>query len=225
MSGAVSVEICVPTGDEVKAFWAYDLAQLMAHTTSLRPDIKVRLTMCSGSLVMKQREILVDSALETDATHVLFLDTDMRFPKDALLRLLAHEVPLVCVNYTSRQAPFVPVAFQEVGNWNKRSWPTPEKTGLEPVGACGFGVMLVTTDALRRIKKPRFMVDFDEESNGWIGEDVYFCDQLGRAGIAVLVDNDLTKEVVHIGQFGFSPEHGVQFGVAHGFLPGHGKAG
>src|SRR6266540_2817614 len=110
------VVIAVPTGDEVKAFWAYDLARMMAHTASVRSDIALRILMCSGSLIMKQREILLDSALETDATHVLFLDTDMRFPKDALLRLLAHEVPLVCVNYTSRQAPFVPVAFQEVGN-------------------------------------------------------------------------------------------------------------
>lgn len=217
MSGP-SIVIAVPTGDDVKAFWAYDLARMMAHTASVREDIAMRLLMCGGSLIMKQREMLIDSALETDATHVLFLDTDMRFPKDALMRLLAHDQAVVCVNYTARSAPFVPVAFAEAGNWEARSWPTPDKTGLERVAACGFGVMLLQTKALRKINKPRFMIGFNKETNGWIGEDVYFCLQLAKAGIPTLIDNDLTKEVAHIGRFEFCPEHAVQWGLANDLI-------
>jgi len=213
-----SVVIAVPTGDEVKAFWAYDLARMMSHTASIRSDIALRISMCSGSLIMKQREMLLDSALETNATHVLFLDTDMRFPKDALVRLLARDVPVVCVNYTARSAPFLPVAFAEAGNWDKRVWPTPEKTGLEQASACGFGVMLVTRAAIKAVNKPRFMIGYNKESNGFIGEDVYFCLQLAKAGIATLIDNDLTKEVAHIGRFEFCPEHAIQFGIDNGLI-------
>src|SRR5260370_38965848 len=102
MSGE-KVAICVPAGDDVKTFWAHDLARMMTYTVAMRSDMGLQTLFCTGSLIVKQRNTLLKEVLKDGAaTHILFLDSDMRFPKDTLLRLLAYEAPAVCVNYTTR---------------------------------------------------------------------------------------------------------------------------
>ena len=44
-------------------------------------------------------------ALAVDATHILWLDSDMRFPADTLGRLLARNRDIVGANYCARRFP------------------------------------------------------------------------------------------------------------------------
>lgn len=214
MSGIVGkprkVAVCMAAGDEVKTFFAYDLARLMTYTGSTGiADLQI--LIATGSLVMKQRESLADAVLEDGtATHILWLDTDMRFPKDALERLLKHEVPMVCASYTERNPPFRPVAFKSHEDWNERVWPEPESTGLLPIAGCGFGVMLIETDVLRKMPKPRFAVGYNRATGGFLGEDIFFCIEAAKAGVQLMLDQDLTKEVYHIGRFEFGADHALR---------------
>lgn len=205
----LKVAVCMPAGDEVKTFFAYDLARLMTYSGTLGIDLQI-LIAC-GSLVMKQRESLADAVLEDGtATHILWLDTDMRFPKDALERLLKHNVPMVCASYTERNAPFRPVAFKSHEDWNERVWPEPEATGLVPIAGCGLGVTLVETAVLRKMPKPRFAVGFNRATGGFLGEDIFFFIEAAKAGFTLMLDQDLTKEVYHIGRFEFGADHAIR---------------
>lgn len=209
MSGeSPRVALCVPAGDHVATFWAYDWARNMATTAYRRPDIKQYPIMCTGSLVMKQRQTLVNTVLETtDATHIWFTDSDMRMPRDTLLRLLGHEAPVVCASYTERNAPFRPVAFNDLRNFEDRAYVTNESHGLKQIAAVGFGCILIETEVFRKMKKPHFMVGYNPEQGTFVGEDIYWCIQLQQMGIPLMLDLDLTQEVGHIGRFEFTADH------------------
>jgi hypothetical protein len=205
------IAVAMPASDEVKTFFAYDLARLMAFTASNRPDIELAIIIATGSLVMKQRQTLAANVLKDGTfTHILWLDTDLRFPKDTLIRLLAHDVPVVCASYTERNAPFKPVAFTNPEDWRERAWPTPDSTGLRRIVAAGFGCVLTETAVFEKMPKPWFHVGWNREAETFMGEDIYFFLQLNGLGIPLWLDQDLTKEIAHIGRFEFTPEHALR---------------
>lgn len=118
------------------------------------------------------------------ATHVLFIDDDMVVPPDGLLRLLAHNEPLVGGLYFGRQPPHLPVAYRYVddGQWIPV---TNYARGLQVVDAIGFGFMLVAREVLEKMERPWF--EFSDK----MGEDMYFCEQAKKLGYQVLLDGDV----------------------------------
>lgn len=117
-------------------------------------------------------------------THVLFIDDDMIVPPDGLLRLLAHNEPLVGGLYFGRNPPHLPVAYRfvEDGQWIPV---TKYVAGLQEVDAIGFGFMLVTREVLEKMERPWF--EFSDK----MGEDMYFCEQAKKLGYKVLLDGDV----------------------------------
>ncbi len=211
MVSAARVAVCVPAGDDVKTFWAYDYAGMMVHTQKERPDIALQRLIATGSLIPRQRETLARAALESgQATHLLWLDTDLRFPKDTLLRMLARDVDVVAAGYTERSAPFRSTVFSNPRNYDERYYVTPNDTGLRQVHACGFGCVLIRAEVFRRIPEPWFLVGYVPHSGSHVGEDIYFWKQCAAAQIPVWLDQDLTKEVAHIGRFEFGYEHALR---------------
>jgi len=212
------VAICIPATDHVATYFAYDLARMMSWTAINCPDtIEMKIIIATGSLIPRQRETLIDTVLKVpEITHILFLDSDMRFPKNLLPRLLTHDVDAVCASYTERSQPFRPVAFATSKDYGQRVWTRPEDTGTVRIAACGFGVMLLQTEMIRKMAKPRFMVGYnpataDRPEGGHMGEDVYFCMKMEAMGVPLLLDHDVTKEVAHIGRFDFMTAHALQY--------------
>lgn len=206
----INVAMCVAAGDQVQTFWAHDWARMMAWTASTRPDVGLTQLFCTGSLIPKQRNTLLRAVIEDGGfTHAFWVDTDMRYPKDTLLRLLAYEAPAVCVNYTRRNAPYLPVAM-DTSKDMEPLYTTAESTGLEQVGACGFGVVLLRLADLKDLKEPYFMVGFNRDTKMYLGEDVYFCIKLSEIGLPLMVDHDLSKECAHIGKLELTCEHALR---------------
>lgn len=207
----VAVAIAIPAMDTVKTMFMYDIARMMVHTAVNAPDIKLNLLVARGSLVMKQRQSLAETILEKspDTTHILWLDSDMRFPKNTLLRLLAHNVEVVLGGYTERNPPFKPAVFVDSTDFTKRAWPTPEATGLLQVVAAGFGCVLTQVDVFQQMSRPYFHIGWNPHSGVFLGEDIYFFLQLAKLGIPAWLDQDLTKEIAHTGDFEYLPEHAL----------------
>lgn len=202
----VKVAICIPAGDEVKTFFAYDLARMMVFTETF--GIQMQLLIANGSLVMKQRQTLANAVLKDGtATHILWLDSDLRFPKDLIVRLLSHDVECVCGSYTERAAPYRPLAFTNALNWNERVFVGPEDHGLKKIIACGFGCVLMRIEVLHKMEKPYFMVGYNRDLEAFIGEDIYFFLNMNGLGIPLNLDQDLTRELAHIGRFEYTTEH------------------
>src|SRR6185369_13955139 len=59
----------------------------------------------NGTVVDFSRNVTCKMALEHDATHVCFVDTDMTFPADTINRLLALKQPVVGVASRKKKLP------------------------------------------------------------------------------------------------------------------------
>lgn len=201
METPIHVAICVPARDMVSAGFAFDLASMAAFT-----EANITLLTSLGTLIVNQRTTLAKDAIASGATHVLFVDSDMRFPKDALTRLLAHDQDIVACNYPTRKFPIEPVAFSD-DQTAERVYTNQNSTGLESVAAIGMGLMLIKTSVFEKMGMPYFMIGFSPKNQEYTGEDIFFCRKARAAGIPVLLDHDLSKEVKHTGSIDFQHEH------------------
>jgi hypothetical protein len=208
---SMRVLVASPVQDSVKALFAYDLAQLTAQTLIARPDIAVQVVFDRGSVVPMQRAALVKKALEVDATHILWLDSDMRFPPDALARLLAHKKPIVGVNYVTRIQPCVPITAVEQPGISEltRLFTAEGDEGLVAAAWAGMGVMLTEVGVFRKLPEPWFNFWWNEARKSFTGEDVFFCHHARHAGYEILIDQSLSQQITHIGEMEFEHAHAI----------------
>ena len=203
------IAICVPTRGMNYSGFTYDLGQLIGYSTMTLVNegvADIGLVFGDNSYIHRNRNDLAQHVVEKGYTHALFLDDDMKFPKDTLLRLLKHRLPIVGVNYPTRRIPFTPTAIKRSGLNGEE----PERLGftdepLEEVDALGFGVVLIEASVFTSMPWPWFE-SYREEDN-WIGEDFDFCRKAKSVGYRVMVDQELSREVAHIGTFEFGMNH------------------
>lgn len=205
------VAICVPTKGRNPWGFTHDLAQLMCCTGVAMVSsgiMDIALLFSQGTYIADNREDLTLAALEGNPTHLLWLDDDMRFPQDLLIRLLKRNKPVVGVNYATRKTPCVPVAIKRMYERDDKPISRLQPgSGLEEVEAIGFGAVLIRADVFKAICRPWFENYRDSETGGHVGEDVDFCIKARAKGFEILVDHDLSEEIKHVGEFEFSLAH------------------
>jgi hypothetical protein len=219
----VKVAICIPCHDQMASYFAYDLAAMISWTTRhfcVPGGIDdISLHMVAATYVHTARQELLAEAMKAGATYILFLDADMRFPKDTLVRLMAHKKSMVGTNYARRGVPANYVAIKhsvkmdEDGNRvdGELLRTLPESTGLEEAEAIGFGCVLIHHTVFRAMaavhqpmeKGPFWFFEYHPEIHTHVGEDVYFCRLARSVGTTIYVDHDLR----HIGSFEFALDH------------------
>ena len=205
------IGILVPTRDFVNSGFAFDLARLVGYTIGTTEN-RVVIYTSSGTLLSAQRQDLARDAVKAGCTHTFWLDSDMRFPKDALIRLLERDENIVCANYAKRRFPTEPIAVkknvpgQDAEKIN-RVYTEEDSTGLVEVDYCGMGVMLIKAEVYNKMEYPWFAIPWVPAAEDYIGEDVWFCRRAAENGFKTLIDQDLSKEVHHIGTFEYKHEH------------------
>jgi len=185
--------------------FAYDLARAMSFHTATTDD-RVLLYTSHGTLIASQRMELARQALEEKADYLLWLDSDMRFPKETIGHLILRDKPIVAANYATRRMPVKPVAMMDNNGEIGRVYTAPDSEGLQPVDYIGMGVMMVKREVFEKVEAPWFAIPYSTIGNHYIGEDVFFCRKAREAGYEVLVDHDLSHQVKHIGTFEYSHE-------------------
>jgi len=184
-----------PTRDSVPAAFAVDVAQLYAYTRERGPWADVTVGFVASTYIHVGREWFLEAAIKQGATHVLWLDTDMTFPRELAVLLALHDRPIVACNYTVRQPSGLFTASRD----DARVPTGAASTGLDAVAYCGMGAMLMRTDVVAGLGRPWFRHGLNE-LGGDVGEDVMFCRGLTAAGHVIYIDHDLSKQVGHIGQ-------------------------
>lgn len=192
----ISVKIGVPARDMVHTAFMHSVAMLVA--VSAAAGIEVNLSTSAGTLICDQRINLAKAMLKEGQDYLLMLDSDMRFPSDTLLRLLARQEAIVTCNYSTRRVPAEPVAFRSCKTLEKL-YTDEESTGIEECAANGLGIALIHRSVFEETAKPWFYIPYIPDVEGFWGEDVWFCNQARKAGFPIFVDHDLSKEVKHIG--------------------------
>jgi hypothetical protein len=188
-----------PTLATVPASFAIDLAQLYAYTQRWNVGGECALRFVQSTYVHVGRNAVLKAAQQFDATHLLWLDTDMTFPDDTAMRLAARHRRIVACNCVMRD-PRVLCTAQRQG---QRIQTAPDSTGLEAVDSVGLAVMLMQMDFVAGLPQPWFR--HGTEAGTDIGEDLMFCRALKAAGHEIYVDHDLSQKVGHIGQYTYRP--------------------
>ena len=176
---------------------------------SIESGLQVRRAQTSGALIANNRNALADKAIEHGADYLLYIDSDMTFDPDSLVRLVKLNQNIVSGLAVSRLAPFNPVAkvLDEDGFKYKIRKDLDKGLFFDDIDMVGCAFMLINTDVLRKLKKPYFaMPPYGE---GVMGEDVYFCRQAKEAGYKLCIDTSLI--IGHIGNHQFTIYDHLEF--------------
>jgi len=192
------VYIGVPTAEFARPAVFYDYLEFLQV-----PSNTMRRAFHTNSAA-HNRNLIIDDALAHDCTHILFIDDDMAFAPNSLMKLLAHDKHVVSGLYFNKAYPHPPVIFNLDDNFRlQRHLLQDGETGLIEVSACGFGFMLVNTNIFDFIKTP--YVRHGELQEDKRNEDMSFCLRLGEEGISIFCD--LSVVVGHIGMATFWPSY------------------
>lgn len=195
-----SVSILVPTRDTVYSHFSYSLGNLIKTTTQM--GINVHIFFDASTILINQRERLIEQAIEAKSEWVLWLDSDMMFPSTTLLRLLSHNQDIVGCNYMKRSHPFKSVTFMNTNDWE--SWvPLQPQDELLTVEATGMGCLLMRTSVFQKMRKPYFEYTYQSSTRDWLGEDFTLFKKLNELGYQLKIDMNLSNEIYHIGTYAY----------------------
>jgi uncharacterized membrane protein len=198
-----SVMIAVPAMEMVNAEFAQHLA--MAAANMVANGIKINCAFNIGSVITIARRNLVDIFLKSDFTHMFWVDSDMKFPIDAPMRLLARDKPIVGANYRRRRFPNPTFTGMSGTNGAFKEFQTTDNSpAMELIDVLPHGLVMCKREVYEKIPQPHYLQEYVKEINLEIGEDIYFCQQAQKAGYEVWCDQELSREVSHIGIFHFN---------------------
>lgn len=154
-------------------------------------SIKMRAT---GGGVSHNLNILIDKAIEHGCSHLFIVEDDSYFAPDSLMRLLAHDKPVVTGLCRSRQAPFLPYIYSGIDEkgWLKWYQLKGSDQGLIKCAATGMGGILINMEVFKSLERPYFRNYFIGEQE--YGQDIIFGKSLIEAGIDVYCDLDVIIE-------------------------------
>lgn len=184
------VAICFPSSDVVHADFALSLAGLCAAA----PPIPVVTINPKSSIVAVARNNGVARAQDVGADAILFLDSDMVFPADVLVRLMARRKAIVGAIYTKRLPP-----YEILGNTLVPDAKADE-AGLVEMQRLPTGCLLIAMKVFDYLKRPYFRFGVNEENGAILGEDYAFCDMVRAAGFHIWADLNVSRDIGHLGQ-------------------------
>lgn len=194
------VSILVPTRDLVHTSFSFCITQLVK--TSIENGLDIYVFYDSSTILLNQRNKLIQQALDIGSDYVLWLDSDMMFPSTTLLRLLNHNQNIVGCNYLKRTNPQTTVAYKKLNDWD--SWiPMRPQDNLIEVEGVGMGCILMNTLIFQKLKKPYFKFTYDKKENLWHGEDFQLLERLRKHNVKTFIDTVLSMEIKHLGVSAF----------------------
>lgn len=198
-----SVMILVPAMEMVNAEFAQHLA--MACANLVANGIKINCAFNIGSVITIARRNLTDIFMKSDFDYAWWIDSDMKFPIDAPIKLLKRGVPLVGCNYRRRRFPNPGFTGMQGQPGNFKELVTDDNSpAMEEVDVLPHGCVMVHRSVYEKIPQPHYLQEYVNELNLEIGEDIYFCRKAKENGIPVWCDHELSKEIAHIGIFHFN---------------------
>lgn len=204
------VAIAIPSyGDSVSVQTLNGVS--MTFGQFMKHGIQAALLTSNDSILHKNRNILVDMFLETDADYLIFIDSDMGFAPESILRLIASAKMM--------EADIIGAAGLQKTE-NKRFccellYPLQmhNATNLIKVSGIGTAFLLISRKVLEHLAYPAvkfktspgsdklyaqiFENEIDEEGNFW-SEDYAFCRKARKAGFDLWLDPSI--ELSHVGK-------------------------
>jgi hypothetical protein len=162
----VKVHIATPAySGQVTAGYALSLADTCVLFKENNMEY-VHAISSSGSLLVLERNFLIQKFLETDATHIMCIDADIQWNPQTVINFVNADLPIIAALYPEKQSGnFMHRRYlDENGNMLK----TP--SGLLKMAGIPAGFMLIKREVLEKIRQdlPQY------EYTGWIDEKTSF---------------------------------------------------
>ncbi len=149
-----------------------------------------------GVYVHDARNKIVKKFLESTASHLMFVDSDIQFPSDGINKLMKLDKDIAGGIYFRRQVPHLPTINRIKGKALEIPTDFPWNKPFQ-VDVLATGFMLIKRKVLEEIKPPYFY--FRNFHDKPIGEDVYFCLKARERGIEIWCDP--TIPLGHVGEY------------------------
>ena len=195
------IALCIPSSDTWKAQTAFSMVCLGIR--SAFAGIVPILINDRGGDAAENRNLMVRRGRAEGAAWFLFVDADMTFPADALVRLRAWDVDVVGADYRMRSHPFKRIGLSPEG---KRLAADLLDTGLVERSVIGLGLVLVRAAVFDRLPAPWFARTWipqhatADNPHGFSTDDSYFFHYCHHHGFKVWCDLGVTREVAHLGE-------------------------
>ena len=181
----MKIMLAVPCMDQVPVPFCQSLAMLQKVG-------ECTLAMKAGSLIYTSRNDLATNAVQSDMDYVFWMDSDMSFPPDTLVRMMdtlqKHDLDILTGLYFRRVPPYSPVLFDQLEmRRNICCWSEfksiPDE--LFEVGGCGFGCVLMKTEVFLSVQSKHGNMFAPIGNNG---EDIAFCIRARDCGYKIWCD-------------------------------------
>lgn len=195
----------------------YVKSLLLSQSALQRANIGFRAYfVVQDSLVMQARNQILAEFCASDATDLIFIDSDIGWEVGALLRLISHNVPIVAGLYRRKEETVsYTVQFSDTHAVTRN-----RETGLIEVTRVGAGFLRLQRNAIERMidaypglryspphalgeTKDRYaLFDTSLENGEFRGEDYTFCDRWRAIGGKIWADPEIVLH--HIGTMAYT---------------------
>ena len=191
--------VAIPTLDFVHSAFVESLVKLQKRLSLECVDYEV--CIISGTLVYVARDKLACEAINSDYTHVLWLDSDMVFQPDIYTDLMDTGKDFVTGIYHARRPGHQSCIFKRCDDLDhlERFEQYPRETF--EIGGCGFGCVLIKTEILKAVQY-NYKTCFLPKAQ--FGEDIAFCNRARAMGFKIWCEP--TVQCGHIGHITVYPE-------------------
>lgn len=174
-----SLCIAIVSNGKMEVRTCFCLIQAVSQLT-----IPITAVSIEGCYLHRNRNEAMAQAMKLGVTHILFVDSDMAFEKDAIQKLLDADKDIVGANYNKRQLPITPIVKDGLSD------------NLFQTDFVPGGLMLINLEILKAMNEPWFGFEPLEDLND---DDKFFCTRANQVGFEVWCDP--TIKVGHIGSY------------------------
>jgi hypothetical protein len=186
--------------------------------------VSIQISNVSGcSVVSRVRNIIAHEFLESQAEHLLMIDSDMTFNADDIFRMLAwsQTKPIVAAVGVARKKEKVYFSSLDQDEDNNIIM---DRMGLVKVKRVGTGFIMIQRKVFETMrdahpewkymdqntgKMLQSFFDFKSTPEGYVGEDYVFCDRAHEHGFTAWVDP--TIKLGHMGVMEYEGSFGEDF--------------
>lgn len=200
----------------------YFLSMFRMSQTLMQHSINFRITtLRNESLISRARNILTAMFLDSDCTHLMFIDSDIEFQPEDILRALAYDKPVIAGAYPKKALPVqYAINFKFV---NPETRQIRVENGAVEVLDASTGFFLIKRETIEKmiLAHPElhyrndsnidtklnkhcyalFDTMIDPDDNRYLSEDYTFCRRWQKLGGEIWLDPN--TKLNHVGSYTF----------------------